>query len=45
LADGGTLVRFYQDRAALWRTAEVDGRLVVVIDDGVLLLLNESIWG
>ena len=41
----GTLVRFYQDRAALWQTAEVDGRLLVATDEGVLLLFDESIWG
>jgi hypothetical protein len=43
LADGA-LVRLYQGRDALWRTSEVDGRLLVATGGGVLLVFDESIW-
>jgi outer membrane protein assembly factor BamB len=40
----GALVSQYQAKVPLWRTEEVDGRLLVATGDGTLLVFDESIW-
>jgi outer membrane protein assembly factor BamB len=41
----GSLIGIHKEKVSLWRTAEVDGRLLVGTDDGTLLVFDESVWG